>query len=412
MHVVAYRNMNKAAVLAGFWDQLARGIPFRSWTWCRHWWNAYGDLPGRELFVVVVFDSGGWPIAIAPWYRERDPLWGNVIRFLGTGEVCSDHLGLLCEPGMEITAAEVLAAWLVGAHDPSANDRKDRPVYPRKAMLRFAAFGDEEDGTDDGRVLDKPLPWDMLELTGVVQDNVQVTLFVDALREHECRVSQEPGPNLWRIPLEKNFESYLQRLSKNQRRNVRRRMRDHIDSGHAVLQSVSSLEMLRRGCDILIDLHQRRRQSLGEPGCFASERFRRFHLEMMPDLLRKGMLGLHWVEYDGVPVAVDYQLQGAGIVYAYQAGIDPDRLDVSPGHLANLLTIRRAIEHGARVFDFLRGDERYKADLGAVPCPTVEYRIVPPRLRPRVNLELWQLGKRGKRLAKATLRRWLPVAEQ
>ena len=37
-------------------------------------------------------------IGIAPWYLDRTMVKGNVLRWLGSGEVCTDHLSLICRP--------------------------------------------------------------------------------------------------------------------------------------------------------------------------------------------------------------------------------------------------------------------------------------------------------------------------
>ena len=45
--------------LAGAWNALADGVPFRSWEWLESWWRAYGAGPGRELFALIVVDDRG-----------------------------------------------------------------------------------------------------------------------------------------------------------------------------------------------------------------------------------------------------------------------------------------------------------------------------------------------------------------
>ena len=98
-------------------------------------------------------------------------------------------------------------------------------------------------------------------------------------------------------------------------------------------------------------------------------------------MLAADQLRMSWLELDGSPVAAEYHLAGPDATYAYQGGVDPRRLDEEPGRLSNMLTIRRAIEQGHRQFDFLRGDEPYKAHWRAIPRATYDYRIVPNRVR-------------------------------
>ena len=65
----------------------------------------------------------------------------------------------------------------------------------------------------------------------------------------------------------------------------------------------------------------------------------------------------------------------------------------SRGRLSHLATIRRAIERGDAAFDFLRGDEPYKAHLRAVPRGTFEARAIPARRAARLR----QTGLGGRR---------------
>ena len=78
------------------WNALAAGVPFRSFEWLESWWPAYGDAADRELFALAAFDSRGELVGLAPWYVERSASDRRAIRFLGSGEVCSDYLTILC----------------------------------------------------------------------------------------------------------------------------------------------------------------------------------------------------------------------------------------------------------------------------------------------------------------------------
>ena len=49
----------------------------------------------------------------------------------------------------------------------------------------------------------------------------------------------------------------------------------------------------------------------------------------------------------------------------YNSGFDPRLARFSPGLLLKAYLIKKAIEEKYQIFDFLRGDERYKFNLGA-----------------------------------------------
>ncbi len=67
-----------------------------------------------------------------------------------------------------------------------------------------------------------------------------------------------------------------------------------------------------------------------------------------------------------------------------------------PGRISTLATLRRAIEQGYRAYDFLRGDEPYKARLRAAPRPCLAVRVVPDRTGPQLRHHLWLAGSNVK----------------
>ena len=365
MLVSCFTTLNELAPYADDWDQLAAGVPFRSWTWLSHWWRHYGpqDDARSRLAVLCVFDGAGVLVGVAPWYLDCSAMHGRVLRPLGSGEVCSDYLSVLCHPAAKEALIDVLADYLV----ESACD--DRPEV---------------------------LHWDLLQLDGVDADDSTVAELVDHLAASGCAVHRRAGVNCWRLDLPTNWESYVASLGKNLRRDVRRLERELFDTGRAVPHVVTSLHELPQAMKILAELHQRRRNTLGEEGSFASQRFLSFYGDVVPAMFARGCVQFHWLELDGKPVAAEYQLVGDGVLYAYQAGVDPEAMEHQPGKLINLAILRQAIEHGYRAFDFLRGDEPYKARFGAAPRPSMELRVVPQRTVARLRHGLWLAGNNVK----------------
>lgn len=377
--VVRFTRLAQPALRATDWDRLARGVPFRSWAWMANWWRHYGEPAAKRrasLFTLGVIDRAGALIGLAPWYLERSPAQGRVLRFLGTGEVCSDYLGILCEPHAEDRVATALADWLTQA--ATGRTGTGEPDHANR--------------------------WDRLDLTGVDAEDAATARLVDALEARGNTVHRRTGPNCWRIDLPPSWDEYLAGLSKDHRKQVRRAENRMLASGRVVARRVDCLDDLPEAQRILVDLHQRRRRSLGEPGCFASASFAAFHGAVMPDLLRAGQLHLDWIELDGKPLAAEYHLAGGGVIYAYQSGIDPDRLEVGPGQLSHVVALRRAIEQGDRAFDFLRGDEPYKAHWRARPRRSLRIRVVPSRTAAQWRHGIWLAGVGAKHWIQSSLR--------
>jgi len=361
--VVRFSTFDDLIPFAADWDRLAAGNPFRGWAWMSTWWRHYGSgttcSGNRHLYVLAVFDRANRLVGIGPWYVDRAWIAGRVLRLLGTGEVCSEYLGILAEPDMEAEVARALAAWLVEAS--IAADR-----------------------------------WGLVELTAVDEQDQSTALFVEELRRRGLMVHQRFGPRCWRIELPTTWQEYARMLSRHRRRQLRHLENRFLKSGRAVCYDASRPALLLRAQEILIDLHQRRIGSLGASGCFSSERFVAFHRDVMYPLLERGQLQLSWVELDGRPVLAEYVLCGGGVAYSYQSGFAPEHGHLSPGHIGNITVIRRAIARGMSAVDFLRGDEPYKSQWHATPRRTLEFRIAADRPSARCRLGLWLAGSRAK----------------
>ena len=133
--------------------------------------------------------------------------------------------------------------------------------------------------------------------------------------------------------------------------------------------------------DAFIDLHQAR---WGDEGLFpATEggaRSRRF-LHRLAEL--------EAADGDDAQLQLGQVLVGDRLIFAgagfddgttcyfYNAGMDPDARDLSPGVTGTAAYIRDRLLAGRRRFDFLRGNEPYKYEWGAIDQPV--HRIVVTR---------------------------------
>jgi CelD/BcsL family acetyltransferase involved in cellulose biosynthesis len=71
----------------------------------------------------------------------------------------------------------------------------------------------------------------------------------------------------------------------------------------------------------------------------------------------------------GRPIPAGISFETPDAVLYYNAGVDPDARDLSPGVVMVERYVRRALAQGAVRLDFLRGDEPYKYEWGAVDEP-------------------------------------------
>jgi CelD/BcsL family acetyltransferase involved in cellulose biosynthesis len=329
------------------WNALSGENPFRSWQWLDCWSRHYA-VAGVEPMVLVVRDAQDRLIGVAPCCATRSRIWGRTIRFLGSGEVCSDYLGLLSRPEDAPSVAEAIGTWLTSNGDT----------------------------------------WDRIELDGVAADDAAIARLVAGFQMRRHHVAMRSMPSAWAVELPERWDDYLPRLSQVRRDRVRQLTRRWLDSGRCVPRLAQSWSDVERAWPMLCELHQRRRKSLGEAGCFASPQFTAFHYEVVDRMYQAGRLRLHWVEFEGQAIAGEYALTGGDTIYVYQCGFDPDHSKMKPGWLNTIASMRLAIEQGYRRYDLLRGDEPYKQSWRAETRALLEVRVmgksVAARLRHRL----------------------------
>lgn len=334
MQVCPLSTVEQLDAIAASWNRLADGVPMRGHDWLAGWARAYVADLGRPLVLSVW--CGDALVGLAPWRLAAS---GGAIHWLGDGEVCTDHLTLLADAEHRAEVSHAVADWLV-------EHRED---------------------------------WSVLDLDHSDADDPVMAGLMDALADRGCPVQEHQDDACWTIDLPADWEAFLARQSKSHRKQLRRAERRVLESDGCNWRAVRTQEELEVAWPIFTDLHQRRRVSLGEPGCFASQRFTQFHRALSRRLLASGNLRMSWLELDGQPAAAEYHFCCGEKVYAYQGGVDPDRLEDEPGRLSNIATIKDAIALGNATFDFLRGDEPYKAHWRAVARPTLRRRVASPR---------------------------------
>mgnify|MGYP002623874260 CR=1 FL=1 len=365
-HIERLTTSEQLTAVRDDWDRLSDDLPFRAYDWHANWWKHF-QTDGAQLYVLAARDEQDDVVGIAPWFAQQHSTQGHVLACLGSGDVCSDYQTILADARCADAVAAACADWLT------------------------AAAGDPEHH------------WDTLLLEAVPACDTTMNSFVGHLWSGGSKIHREAGPNCWRIELPPTWEEYVATLSKSHRKQVRRIERRQLDSGRAVLHTTAGEAGLQRGMEILVDLHQRRRQSLGEPGCFSSDAFAGFLHDTAGHFHQAGKLSLAWIEIDGTPAAAEFQLTGGHATYAYQAGLNPDLLEEEPGRIINIATIRQAIEQGHQGFDFLRGDEPYKAHWRATPRETINYRVASPAALAQVRHGLWLAGDSMKSWVKTGL---------
>ena len=350
------------------WDALAVrtpwATPFSSWAFQRAWWDAYGANAHEETLIVCADGpAGDEPIAIVPLMHRHevepsDALTHTTMRHGTNVELTpveptatavffgasyhADYATILSAPGDMPVVAEAVAAHLVhtaGRHRWDVVDLRRLRCGDPAADALAVAFGARE-----------------------IAENW--TLNVE--REDVCPVVT--------LPAGTDMDRYLGTLGKKERHEVRRKLRRAEAVGAVRLErSTDPVGDL----DAFVDLHQKR---WGVEGLFppttGGDQSRTFFRRLFELLGGAGTVQLHFLTVGGRRIAAGVWFEDATAWYLYNAGVDPEARELSPGVLLSAIAIGAAIAAGRRRFDFLRGDEPYKYEWGAIDEPISRLLVV------------------------------------
>ncbi len=311
--------------------------PFLSPTWHRVWWESFGDdgvsmeppaPPGgavtgsatamtdvvpRERVLLRVGDGDG-VCAVVPLMRE-----GSTLTFAGDTKIC-DYMDVVSEGSQ---AADALSATLRSLSEEAWDEvvlwavREDSPT--------FAA------------------------LSSVCSD---LGLVVESAVEDVCPQIELPG----------DWEEYVSGLDKKDRHELRRKLRKLSQGGEPELEVLTSPEEVAAALDDFLRMHK---ASRAEKEAFMTDQMEGFFRSVVVALAEEGAVEVTFLRLGGVRTACVLCFRAGDELLLYNSGYDPGYASLSVGLLSKALALKRAIELGVKRFDFLRGAEPYKYDLGA-----------------------------------------------
>ena len=89
-----------------------------------------------------------------------------------------------------------------------------------------------------------------------------------------------------------------------------------------------------------------------------------------------GLLRLGIIQLDKVPVAMTMGFDYNDSHYLYNSAYDPQFDYLSVGLLCKVLCLKESIEKGRKKWDFLKGGEPYKYQLGGQEIPLYSCQII------------------------------------
>ena len=313
--------------------------------WTETWLRYYGNLvPHRVAGLQVGGQYVG--IALLTFGVEEHQNWtGERVWHVGTaGEpdqdsVCVEYNALACRP-----------------------ERRDELL-----KKLFTALSQESN-------------WDAWKLDGFVAEDLPTWITAEA----GWQVVTKPARWVDLDHVRESGRELIQFFGDSTRKGIR--------------QNLKKMDSVRFECahdtehaqDILTDLirlHQHRWNSVGEPGCYASERFVQFHRELIDRLVPTGELLLMRISSSEQVIGCSQILVDRGRAMVYQGGRICTESG-SPGLVTDYLCMQECLHRGCSAFDFMAGDSMHKLRLTSQQTPLVWATWERPRWKYRLRESL------------------------
>lgn len=204
-------------------------------------------------------------------------------------------------------------------------------------------------------VWDEILKWfsqngiQLLRLDYVRENSQTYELFKDYI------VEQSTAPY---IILPKTWDEYLESLERVDRKELKRKLR-RLETVQYTYRSIDT--STQADFEEFVRLHK---LSSGEKDQFMSDLMKQFFLDLITVEKKDWKTNLSFLQIEGKNASAILSFENQSELFGYNSGYDPSFNYYSAGLLLHAFKIKEAIEKGKKTYDFLRGTERYKYDLG------------------------------------------------
>lgn len=296
--------------------------PFSSWEWTSTWFRHFGE--GRSPVILCVH-RGSDLIAILPLFREKKRFAGmriNRLGMIGEGIGGADHLDIISRPEDRLDAIESILEYL-----------------SESESCETVAFENLDGGSVTLETLRKHTRKSDMRYIRSSESVVAVCPQIDLAAGWEAVLSESRRCD--------NFKRKLKKLAKMPGFEFR---------------SVTSPSETSPAFDRFLHLHEKRWANSGGSELSGHPRLISFQRQIVGELAAAGMIRFDELWLDGECRSSIYGLDSGCTFYYYNSGYDLDFGNLSVGLVLLGLSIEAAVERGATLYDFLRGDETYKAD--------------------------------------------------
>jgi CelD/BcsL family acetyltransferase involved in cellulose biosynthesis len=343
------------------WDALVAAnpwaTPFSSWAFQRAWWDGYGINAHEETLVLVPADGpdDAAPVAIVPLMHRH----AVELRDVELHTTLRHSAGALLTPVPDDAKALYFGA----------SYHADYATILSAPEHLAAAAGALADYCSVGGDPEHPQPWDAVDLRRLRTGDPAIEALAEAFGRREMdrawtlNVEPEEVCPVATLPTGATLDDFFATLGKKERHEIRRKVRRAEAAG---LVELTPSEDPIGDLPAFIELHQKR---WGADGLFpeteGGDQSRVFFRRLFELFPAGGPLRLAFLTVDGRRIAACVTFETADSVLYYNAGVDPEAREISPGVVMVERLVRRALERGATRLDFLRGNEPYKYEWGA-----------------------------------------------
>lgn len=329
LEIRTYRSLEELRTIEAGWKELLANYPlattFSTPEWLVSWWRNFGK---EQELLVVGFFADSCLVALAPFsltpFRVANTMSLRQLRLMGDGSKDSDNLDLPVKRGFEDSFAASLLDFLESERNS----------------------------------------WDFSELNTVPPQSPGIQAFQRLLGRRKWVAIEKKRPAS-AIILPPTWEEYLLQLSAKERGKITyygKRLEKKYRSRFYKCESDAELPVC---LEALFELHQKRWQSAGQPGSFASAARRQFYLDIGRLFLAQGLLEFWLLELNGQMAAAQFGFRFCDTVSQLQEGFDREYSNDSVGYLLRARVIQQLIAQGVRTYDFLGGEPGYKAKWAA-----------------------------------------------
>ncbi|MEE9325538.1 MAG: GNAT family N-acetyltransferase [Dehalococcoidia bacterium] len=285
--------------------------------WQRIWWQELGQ---QGELLLYSFRKDGKLVGVAPMMRQN-----ALLSFIGESSIC-DYLDFVVSREAEEEVYRALADHI------------------------------------------ESLEWESFSLSGIPAPSPTLNRIPSLFRDKGHSVDIRVEDVCPRLELSPTWDDYLATLTKKDRHELRRKMRRLEKAGDACYYAVEDTQHL----DEFLSLLKTSRQDKAR---FMTPKVENFFRAMAQALAQAGYLRLFFLEVNGTKVSSAICFDYGGWFSIYNSGYDVAYSSLSVGLLLKAFCLKEAIAAGRRCFDFLRGAEYYKYDLGATDMPVYSITV-------------------------------------